>query len=385
MPSLLAQKTGEAIIIPRDEEQKLLAELKKRDDTEALRLQRCLAMPDLSRTEGSPLNEIFDRTMRVKGLEGFGIVQIPEIVPTEILFDLFNMPPGHPARSKSDTYYVNENHVLRTHDTVFWYYYLNHPKIKKRIENKEPLGVICYGKVYRKDEIDRQHMNVFHQFGGLLIGPDDKITITPDDLKNALSEIAKSIFGQVNFRFYEHQFPYTDPSFEMEAEINGKWVEMVGSGVVRKSVFANMGLEGYNGWAFGFGLDRLAIASMSLPDIRLLWSEDSRVTKQLKLGQKFVEVSKYPPIVRDISFVVKNDFVPNDYFDFVREAAPGLVEEVALLDKYENVAKFGEDKISYAYRVTYRSLERTLTSEEIDKIHKNIEDITTKVFGGVIR
>ena len=98
-----------------------------------------------------------------------------------------------------------------------------------------------------------------------------------------------------------------------------------------------------------------------------------------------MEVSKYPPIVRDISFVVKNDFIPNDYFDFVRETAPGLVEEVELLDKYENVEKFGEGKISYAFRITYRSLERTLTSAEIDKIHKNIEDITTKVFGGVIR
>src|SRR4029079_7090816 len=128
-----------------------------------------------------------------------------------------------------------------------------------------------------------------------------------------------------------------------------------------KTVLANFGLTGYHGWAFGFGLERLAIASMSLPDIRLLWSEDPRVKRQLKLGHKFVEVSKYPPIVRDISFVVKKDFVPNDYFDFVREIAPGLVEEVTLLDKYENAAKFGADKISYAYRITYRSLERTLT------------------------
>ena len=153
-------------------------------------------------------------------------------------------------------------------------------------------------------------MNVFHQFGALYITPDDKQAITPEDLKNALSEIGKSVFGDINFRFYEHNFPYTDPSFEMEAEINSQWVEMVGSGMARKSVLANFGLSGYHGWAFGFGLDRLAIASMSLPDIRLLWSDDPRVKKQLKLGQKFVEVSKYPPIVRDISFIVNKDFVP---------------------------------------------------------------------------
>ena len=124
---------------------------------------------------------------------------------------------------------------------------------------------------------------------------------------------------------------------------------------------------------------------MSLPDIRLLWSEDERVKKQLKLGQKFIEVSKYPPIVRDISFVVSNTFIPNDYFDFVREAAPGLIEQVELLDKYENATKFGADKISYAYRITYRALDRTLTSDEIDQLHKNLELETIKVFGGVIR
>src|SRR3989338_4610229 len=385
MPSLLAQKTGEAIIIPRDEEQKLLAELKKRDDTEALRLQRFLAMPDLSRHAGSPLKEIVDRAAKVKSLTGFDVIEIPEIVSTHILFDLFNMPPGHPARSKSDTYYVNENHVLRTHDTVFWYYYLNHPKIKKRIENKEPLGVICYGKVYRKDEIDRQHMNVFHQFGGLLIGPDDKITITPDDLKNPLPRTPKSIFGQVNFRFYEHQFPYTDPSFEMEAEINGQWIEMLGSGMARKSVLSNFGLTGYHGWAFGFGLERLAMASMSLPDIRLLWSEDPRVKKQLKLGNKFKEVSKYPPITRDISFVVKNDFVTNNYFDLIRDLGGDLVEQVELLDKYENAAKFGEGKISYTYRIVYRSNERTLVSEEVDAIQNKIYGETAKQFNAELR
>ena len=122
----------------------------------------------------------------------------------------------------------------------------------------------------------------------------------------------------------------------MEAEINSQWVEMVGSGMARKSVLANFGLSGYHGWAFGFGLDRLAIASMSLPDIRLLWSDDPRVKKQLKLGQKFVEVSKYPPIVRDISFIVNKDFVPNNYFDLIREIGKDLVEEVSLLDKYED-------------------------------------------------
>ena len=373
------------IKIDSPEEAKLKAELEKKNDADSKRMARFLNMPDLSRAAGSPLKEIVERASRVKSLERFDVIQIPEIIPTNILFDLFNMPPGHPARSKSDTYYIGDDNVLRTHDTVFWYYYLNHSEIKKRIENKEILGVICYGKVYRKDEIDRSHMNVFHQFGGLYIGPDDKKNITPEDLKNTLSEIARSIFGDVNFRFYDHNFPYTDPSFEMEAEINGQWIEMLGSGMARKSVLSNFGLTGYHGWAFGFGLERLAMASMSLPDIRLLWSEDSRVKKQLKLGNKFKEVSKYPPITRDISFVVSGDFVPNNYFDVIRDLGGNLVEQVELLDKYENTAKFGEGKISYTYRIVYRSNERTLVSEEVDAIQNKIYNETAKQFNAELR
>jgi len=341
-------------------------------------------MPDLSRTPGSPLKEIIDRASAVDSLKGFDVIKVPEIVPVNVLFDLFNMPPDHPARSKSDTYYVNDDYVLRTHDTVFWYYYLNHPEIKKRIANKETLGAICYGKVYRKDEIDRSHMNVFHQFGAWLIAPDEKRMITADDLKNALSDIATNVF-KANFRFYEHQFPYTDPSFEMEAEIGGKWIEMLGSGLVRKTVLANMGLTGYNGWAFGFGLDRLAMASMELPDIRLLWSEDERVKKQLKLGNKFKEVSKFPPITRDISFVVDKSFAPNNYFDLIRDIGGDLVEQVELLDKYENAEKFGPDKMSYTYRIVYRSNERTLTTEEIDPIQDKIYKQTATQFGAELR
>src|SRR3989344_8620220 len=155
------------IVIESPEEEALQAELESRTDVEAKRMKRFLSMPDLSRTLGSPLKEIVDRASGVKGLKGFDDIKIPEIVPTSILFDLFNMPPGHPARSRSDTYYINDENVLRTHDTVFWYYYLNNDEIKKRIKKKETLGAICYGKVYRKDEIDRKHMNVFHQFGGL--------------------------------------------------------------------------------------------------------------------------------------------------------------------------------------------------------------------------
>ncbi|HEY4494743.1 MAG TPA: hypothetical protein VJC02_01410 [Candidatus Paceibacterota bacterium] len=373
-------------IIPRDEEESIRKELKSRNDAEALRIMRYLDMPDLSRTKGSPLYDIIEKVKEIPVLKNFDNIIIPEIVPTDISFDLFGFAPNHPARSKSDTYYANEKNILRTHDTVMWYYYLNLPEIKKKIENKEPLGVICYGKVYRKDEIDRRHMNIFHQIGGLYLIPDDKENLSIEDLKSALTEIVKGIFNKdIVHRFNPDTFPYTDPSLEVEVAIDNQWIEILGGGMPKKDVLKNFGLTGYHGWAFGFGLERLAIISMNLPDIRLLWSTDPRVVKQLKLGHKFSEVSKYPPVVRDISFIVEKSFIPNDYFDLVRETAPNLVEQVELLDKYENAQKFGDNKISYAYRITYRSLEKTLTNEEVDKLHKKIEEETVRVYKGVIR
>jgi len=374
------------IVIPRDEEKALLEKLKLRRDTEARRMIRYLEMPDLSRTPGSPLFEMVERIKNVPLQKNFDIINIPEIVPVEVSFDLFNFAPDHPNRSKSDTYYADGKNILRTHDTVFWYYYLNLPEIKKRIANRESMGALCYGKVYRKDEIDRHHMNVFHQMGGWYLRPDSDGIFQIDDLKNVLAEIVKTVFGKdAVYRFNEDVFPYTDPSLEVELQSEGEWVELLGGGMPKKAVLANMGVTGYNGWAYGFGLERLAIASMKLPDIRLLWSDDERVKKQLVLGQPFVEVSKYPPVIRDISFVVDKNFIPNDYFDLVREIANDLVEEVELVDQYEDESKFGKDKISYTYRIIYRSVDRTLTSEEVDKLHKTLEEKTASVFGAIVR
>ena len=374
------------IIIPRDEEKALLEKLKLRRDTEARRMIRYLEMSDLSRTPGSPLFEMVERIKNVPLQKNFDIINIPEIVPVEVSFDLFNFAPDHPNRSKSDTYYADGKNILRTHDTVFWYYYLNLPEIKKRIANRESMGALCYGKVYRKDEIDRHHMNVFHQMGGWYLRPDSDGIFQIDDLKNVLAEIVKTVFGKdAVYRFNEDVFPYTDPSLEVELQSDGEWVELLGGGMPKKAVLANMGVTGYNGWAYGFGLERLAIAGMKLPDIRLLWSDDERVKKQLVLGQPFVEVSKYPPVIRDISFVVDKNFIPNDYFDLVREIANDLVEEVELVDQYEDESKFGKDKISYTYRIIYRSVDRTLVSEEIDKLHKTLEEKTASVFGAIVR
>jgi phenylalanyl-tRNA synthetase alpha chain len=375
------------IKIDTTEQENLLKGLANRDDIEALRMRRYLSMPDLSRTEGSPLCEIVKRVKKVPALDGLDIIHIPEIVPCEITFDLFDFPADHPARSKSDTYYVDEKNILRTHNTVSWYYYFHNQEIIERAKNREDLGALCFGKVYRKDEIDRRHMNVFHQIDGWKIISNEKGTITLDELKRVLSEIVETVFGKdTEYRFLDDTFPYTDPSTQIEVMVNGEWVEVLGAGMIKPSVLSKMGIEGYNGWAFGFGIERLAILALNLPDIRLLWSEDERVKKQLVLGQKYKEVSKYPSIVRDISFIVDSaTYFPNDYFDLVRDVIGDMAEEMALVDEYENAAKFGEGKKSYAYRVTYRSLDRTLTDEEVNTLHKKLEEETARVFKATIR
>lgn len=376
-------------IISTEEENRLLKSLGKREDADALRMKRYLSMPDLSRTEGSPIAEVVNRIIKSPYFRDLDIIKTPEIVPADVSFDLFDFPADHPARSKSDTYYVDDKNILRTHTTVCWYYYLMMEEIKKRVAENKPAGCFSFGKVYRKDEIDRNHMNVFHQIDGWYLVPKVIGTMGKKDLEDALKNIAIAVFGpDTKYRLNEDTFPYTDPSLEMEVEIEGKWVEVVGCGVVKGSVLEKLGVDSsnYTGWAFGFGLERLAIVSMSLPDIRLLWSEDERVKKQLKLGQKYKEVSKYPPITRDISFVVNKDFIPNNYFDLIREVTgEDLVEEVKLIDKYENEQKFGQNKISYAYRIIYRSLEKTLTSTEVDVMHKKLEQKTAEIYKAQIR
>ena len=378
------------IKISRAEEEQLRKVLGERTDAEAARIKRYLAMPDLSRTPGSPLAELVDRIRAIPDFKDFDLIDVPEVTGTDIVFDLFDFPRDHPARSKSDSYFIDETHVLRTHTTVMWYYWLQEASVQKKLAEGRAVGALSHGKVYRKDEIDRRHMNVFHQIDGWYLTRKEEKIITIADLQKVLADIATAAFGpEVKYRFNPDVFPYTDPSLEMEIDKdgNGTWVEVLGAGVVKGSVLDNLGVDSskWNGWAFGFGLERLAIISMELPDIRLLWSEDERVKRQLALGTKFKDVSKYPPITRDISFVVPKGFVPNTYFDLVRDVCGDLVEEVKLIDTYENADKLGAARVSYAYRVTYRSIERTLTSEEVNALHERLAQATKDTCGARVR
>lgn len=372
------------------EQEKLFAELNAKRDPESKRLQRYIAIPDLSKKDGSPVKAITERVINLPSLKNLDLIETPEVITPEIVFDLFNFPKDHPARTASDSYFIDENHILRPHTSLMWKYYLDIPEVRERLETHGSIGVLSYGKCYRRDEIDWQHYNILHQIDGFFVIRKDIKTLDQKDLEAILIEVCEALYGKdVKYTFVVDHFPYTDPSLEMNIELNGQMVEILGAGIAHPNVIKNLGIdpEKYNAWAFGFGSDRLAMIKQQIPDIRLLYSEDERVTKQLAdLDHVFEAVSKYPPITRDISFIVNKDFDLNAYYELIREiAGTEMTEEVKLLDTYENEEKFGKDKISYTFRTVYRSLDRTLTSEEVDAKHKKLEEVTIEKFGAVVR
>jgi len=395
------------IIINDPKESVLIKELEKRTDIKAERIKKLLALPDLTKKENSPVKFLFDRIINLPMFKDFDLVDFPRIVTVEQCFDLLNMPKDHPARKETDTYYLDATNILRTHTTAFWPFYLKDPEVLARLEKDGEIKALAPGIVYRKDEIDRSHYPAFHQIDGLLICKKDKKIITQEDLKDVQMDLAKGIFGQnIESKFIPDEFPYTLESLEMDIMFNGDWMEVNGAGLVHPQCLKNFGLdpEIYNGWAFGFG-DRLAMIKMEIPDIRILWSDDPRITNQFKdINSKYKEVSKYPETSRDISFIIDKNINLNNYYEIVRDFVPmtkssrildgkavgtenfvPMIEEVKLLDEYEDEEKFGKDKKSYTFRIVYRSPERTLTNEEINKIQEKIRDKTKEDLKAVLR
>jgi len=377
------------IVIENKNEKILLEELNKRNDIKAERIKRLLALPDLTKKEHSPVKILVDAILNLPRFKDFYIVNFPKIVTAEENFDVLNTPKKHPSRRESDTYYLDKEHVLRTQTTTMWPYCLRDVRILKILEKEEKIGIMAPGIVFRKDEIDRSHYPAFNQIDGLYICKKTDHVITQKELEDIQADAAKAVFGKdCEYRFLVDSFPFTDPSVQIEVKFGDKWMELSGSGLVHEQCLKNFGLdpEIYNGWAFGFGIDRWAMIKMEIPDIRILWSNDERITNQFKdINSKFKEVSKFPATTRDISFIIDKDINLNDYYEIVRDYADNLIEEVKLLDEYENEEKFGKDKKSYTFRIVYRSSERTLTNEEINKIQSEIRTKTEKELGALLR
>ena len=377
------------IIINNDKEKQLIADLESKKDTASERIKKLLQLPDLTQKEGSPVKILVDQIIKLPRFKDFDLVDVPKIVSVEDNFDLLNTPKDHPSRSETDTYYLDQTHILRTQMTVMWPYYLKDKNVLEKLKKDGHVAALSPGIVFRKDEIDKKHFPAFHQIDFLYICKKDQRIITLEELQDVQSDAVKTIFGvETEFRFLVDTFPFTDPSTQVEMRFGKNWIEITGAGLVHPQCLINFGLDPkeYNGWAGTFGIDRVAMIKMEIPDIRVFWSNDPRITGQFKdINSKYKEVSKYPPISRDISFIIAKSVNLNNYYELVRDLGENLIEEVKLMDEYENDEKFGSDKKSYTFHIVYRSLEKTLTDAEVNAIHDKITEKTKEEFGAVIR
>ncbi|CAI5468213.1 unnamed protein product [Closterium sp. Yama58-4] len=293
------------------------------------------------------------------------------IVATSSNFDDLLIPADHVSRSYNDTYYIDGATVLRTHTSAH----------QAQLLRDGHTHFLVTGDVYRRDAIDATHYPVFHQMEGFRVFSPEELAAAGGDptefvagqLKQALEGLARHLFGDVEMRWVDTYFPFTNPSFELEIFFQGQWLEVLGCGVTEQQILDNCGLAGSKAWAFGLGLERLAMVLFDIPDIRLFWSNDDRFLTQFKdgkLGIKFKPFSKYPPCYKDMSFWLSDSFTENNLCEVVRGLAGDLAEEVRLIDNFTNK----KGMTSHCYRITYRSMERSLTDEEINEIQAKVRE-----------
>ncbi|KAH7320952.1 phenylalanyl-tRNA synthetase [Stachybotrys elegans] len=378
------------------------------------------------------------------------------VVSTQQNFDSLGFPPNHPGRAKSDTYYINGSNLLRTHTSA-------HQADVFRQNSSD--GFLIAADVYRRDAIDRSHYPVFHQMEGARtwdrtvmpggdvaaavrldtekLGTHDVVVEDPNPpyhpernpiqeghteaevtaigqhLKRSLELMVIDIFKRakmaaaqvdpdfvdepLRMRWVEAEFPFTSPSWELEVYYEGNWLEVLGCGVVKQDILNNAGASTRVGWAFGIGIERIAMLLFKVTDIRLFWSQDERfltqfegVSANLDKLRLFKPFSKYPAARRDVSFWLPSSssspsaaggntgrsFHENDAMEVVRRVAGDAVEDVSVFDDFTH-PKTGRRSI--AYRIVYRLHERTLTAEEIKDMHDKVMAALVEDLGVEIR
>ncbi|NLV57136.1 MAG: phenylalanine--tRNA ligase subunit alpha [Clostridiales bacterium] len=216
---------------------------------------------------------------------GFEVMEGPEVELDHYNFELMNLPKNHPARDAQDTFYMDDNIVLRTHTSPM--------QARAMLTRKPPIRIICPGRVYRADEVDATHSPVFHQMEGLVV--DEHVSMA--NLRGTLEAFAKRLYGQdITTRFRPSFFPFTEPSAEVDltcVACRGKgcrickgtgWIEVLGSGMVNPKVLEMCGIDSnkYSGFAFGIGLERIAMQRYGIRDMRLLYEGDVRLLSQLR-------------------------------------------------------------------------------------------------------
>jgi phenylalanyl-tRNA synthetase alpha chain len=228
-----------------------------------------------------PLTQLLDKAVRIFRRLGFALADGPDVETEWHCFDALNTPPDHPARNELDTFYLPDGRLLRTHTSTV--------QIRVMESQPPPVRVIAPGAAYRRDEVDATHLAQFTQMEGLVV--DQHVTVA--DLKGTLEYFFRELLGpETKIRFRPHFFPFTEPSYEIDIHteiLGGQWMELAGCGMVDPAVFEQIcgerGDRAYDpervtGFAFGFGLDRLAMNLARIPDIRMLVENDLRFLKQ---------------------------------------------------------------------------------------------------------
>ena len=236
-----------------------------------------------------PVSLVQDQLLKVFTGMGFDVVEGPEVELDLFNFELLNLPKNHPARDAQDTFYIEDNIVLRTHTSPV--------QARTMLSRKPPIRIVCPGRVYRADEVDATHSPVFHQMEGLVIDED----VTMADLKGTLDTFAKALYGNdVTTRFRPSFFPFTEPSAEADisccmcggkGHVNGTtcrvckgtgWLEILGCGMVDPEVFKAVGYdpEEVTGFAFGLGVERIAMLKYGIGDLRMFFENDVRFLGQ---------------------------------------------------------------------------------------------------------
>lgn len=291
LPSEQRPFAGKTVNDAREKIQTLLdekeGELKKAESGILLEKEWIdVTLPGKNTTRGSlhPITKIIDEIISVFSGLGFEYKEGPEIETDYYCFQALNIPKDHPARDMQDTFYINENIVLRSHTSPV--------QVRNMEISKPPIRIVNPGRVYRADD-DATHSPMFHQIEGLCI--DEHISL--GDLKGVLEEFAKNIFSKdTKIRFRPSYFPFTEPSVEVDVSCSickGKgckickgtgWIEILGAGIVNPAVLeqSNIDSKKYSGFAFGCGIERIAMIKYGIDDMRILFDNDLRFLRQYK-------------------------------------------------------------------------------------------------------
>ncbi|MGB7444695.1 MAG: phenylalanine--tRNA ligase subunit alpha [Coleofasciculaceae cyanobacterium] len=232
-----------------------------------------VTMPGVSHPQGRlhPINSTIDRVLDIFIGLGYTVSTGPEMETDYYNFEALNFLPDHPARDMQDTLYLPDGNLLRTHTSTVQIRYME--------ENEPPIRIAAPGRCYRRDTVDATHAAVFHQVE--LLAVDEGLTFT--DLKGTIKEFLQQMFGEeLPIRFRASYFPFTEPSAEVDVKWQGKWLEMMGCGMVDPNVLKSVGYdpEIYTGFAAGLGVERFALVLHEIDDIRRLYSSDWRFLRQ---------------------------------------------------------------------------------------------------------